>query len=369
MSFLGKIGQSLGIGDLTHQPIKSLIRTGAEVGGAVLGGPLGAAAGGALGTAAVGDQTGSHSVRADLTEGLRAYGIGSAGGYLYDNAGNLISSAGDSLSSGLDSAKTALGFPSSTVAPTATAAGSASQIALDPNLISDAAGGVAGSPGATGAAGADGFGGGGILSNTALNSPTFGTGASAGGALPASTVASTTPAAAPGILDKVQSALNTPLGKVGTTLAPVALQAAKGNTISPAQKALEAQANQLGSQGAELTEALKTGKLPAGQQATFDQAKQDAISAIKADYANRGLSGSTMEQQALQAAETSAASAQATQLQSLFQTGLSEIGSSSQIYDKIMSANIEQNKDLSTAISAAIGSMGNYRSGAQTNAA
>lgn len=367
MSFLGKIGSSLGIGDLTHQPIKSLIRTGAEVGGAIIGGPLGAAAGGALGTAAVGDQTGSHSIRADLTEAARAGGEAYGAGAIYDNAGNLISGAGDSLSSGLDSAKSALGFPSSTASSAATAAGSAPQIALDPNLIDNAAGGVAGAPGAATTAGAtDGFGGGGLINNTTLSSPTLAAGGSgtAAAGLPASTA---TAAAPTGTLAKIQSALGSPLGRTATTLGPVALQALKGNQLTPQQKSLQAQADRLGAQGADLQQALATGQLPPGVQATFDQAKQDAIASIRSDFANRGLSGSTMEQQAIQAAETSAASAQSEQLQKLFDTGLQETNSSAELYDKIMQTNISQDKDLSTAIAAAVGSMGSAKP-QQTNA-
>lgn len=387
MAFLGKIGKTLGVGDLTHQPLKALGRIGATIGGFVLGGPAGAAAGNALGTVAVGDQEGSHSLRAAGINAAKAYGVSSAGsaaadyvsgaggignaisglpGAISNAAENLYDQAGNLISQGADAAKGALGFPSSTVAPAASAAGSAGQIALDPNLIDQVASGGAGGAGGAGAAAA-GQG----LTDVSLNTATggsLGTAASgvagAGGTAAAALPASTAPS---GLFGSAGQFLKNNAGTIAS-LAPVAASVMQGNQVTNEQKALEAQAAQLGSQGSEMMADLRAGKLPQGMQQSFDQASQDAITSIRSKYASMGLAGSTMEQQEIASAQQRVESLKADQIQKLMSTGLDTIGASSNLYKDIMQQNIQSDNSLSAAIAAAVGSMGSaYQKGQGAN--
>lgn len=302
--------------------------------GTALGSSLfGGAAGDALATglgAGLGEATAGKGLGADLL----AAGTAGAGEYFTGAA----QAADSAIGNGASSLGNAAGFPSSTVAaPTATAAGSAAQVAANPDLIDQAASQV-GSTGLTSELGATAPG-------------------AAGGALPASTAA----AAPTGLLGQAQAALGSPLGKAATALAPVALRTLQGNQLTPQQKALQAQAEQANAQGQQLENYLSTGTLPPGEQAGLDQALQDQIAGIKSDFARRGLSGSTMEQQALQSAQNQAQTQKATLASSLYQTGFSQIDSSSKIYDELMQANIAQDKNLSDSIAAAIGVMGNTK--------
>lgn len=348
MSFLGSIGKDIGS---FFQP-KNIIPDITTAAGALFGGPIGAAAGNAIGDTITGQ--GVHPL--NLAE---AAGSAEIGDILGGGSANPLTALGDNftnatgtLSSGLNSAESVLGLPASTaaVAPTAIGADSASAVAADPNLITDAAAGST-TPGT-------------FLNPSAPVSTTPGTFLNPGATLPAST------AVAPqGTLASIQSAIGSPLGKAATSLAPIALDVLKGSQITPQQKALQAQANQLNAQGDQLESYLQNGQLPPGEQAGINAALESAIASIKSDYASRGESGSSAEQEAIDQARQNAQTQTATMAQSLFSTGLSEVNSSSQIYDEIMQANVAQNKDLSSAITAAVGSMGGQQTKPQPIAA
>lgn len=349
MAFLGKIGKSLGIGDLTHKPFKALEAIIPTAAGAFLGGPVGAGIGNALGQKLQG-----ASIKDSVLGGLETYGLGSgavagadyissAGGVgnaiksLPSTIGNAASDLGselkDTFSGAASTAKNALGFPTSTV---------------------DAASGL---PASTAAASSAGAGGGltdvGLTSQLAGNLGTGASGASTAAdaaALPASTGGG-------GLLSTAKDFL-TNNGRTIASLAPVAMQVANGNQTTQEQKLLEQQAAQLSQQGNQLTNTLNTGKLPEGIQQNFDTALQDAITSIKSKYASLGLSGSTQESQEIQSANERVKGLQAQQLESLATQGLNMTNSSSDLYKNIMQTNINSNADLSSAIAAAVGSLG-----------
>lgn len=80
-------------------------------------------------------------------------------------------------------------------------------------------------------------------------------------------------------------------------------------------------------------------------------ALNDAIAEIKSSYANMGLSGSTMEAQDLAAAKERAVSASV-------QEGLQELGLSTSLYDRILGYQMQNDQELSGAITSLMGQIG-----------
>jgi hypothetical protein len=128
---------------------------------------------------------------------------------------------------------------------------------------------------------------------------------------------------------------------------------------------LTAVANQAGTLSAQqqtygqgLEQPLATGVLPPGAQAMVDQATQAAIATIKSRFASMGMGESAQEAQAIAQVQQSAA-AQSFQLAlQMQQAGQSAIGTAEQalslqgtIYSNLMSATIQQDTNLSNAIS------------------
>jgi len=122
-----------------------------------------------------------------------------------------------------------------------------------------------------------------------------------------------------------------------------------GNADPAAEKALNAQAKQLGGLGS----AGLSGNLSPSAQVAYN----DAVTTIKAQYANMGLGGSTMEAQDIAAAKERAVSASA-------QEGLQELGMSNSLYGAILGYQQQQDSQLSDAISNLMQSIG-YGLGAQ----
>ena len=131
----------------------------------------------------------------------------------------------------------------------------------------------------------------------------------------------------------------------------------KGNQKPANYGALEAQAGQANQQAGQLEGYLTSGQLPAGVQSSLDAAKQSAIAAVKGQYANRGMSGSSAEQQDLAGIEEQVASQGATIAQNLYNTGLSQAQLSDQIYAELMQAMVQQDQQMSTAVGNFAGSL------------
>ena len=110
------------------------------------------------------------------------------------------------------------------------------------------------------------------------------------------------------------------------------------------------QAQQLGLQGSSLINTLNTGVLPPGLQSAIQQSTASAKAAIRSQYAQMGLSGSTMEQQAMQQIDQQAAQQTFAQIQQLVQMGVSETTLSNRIYSQLMQSQIAQDNQLSSAL-------------------
>jgi hypothetical protein len=131
---------------------------------------------------------------------------------------------------------------------------------------------------------------------------------------------------------------------------------------SQQQQQLAQQEQQLAQQqqqiGTELQQPLLTGQLPPGQQEVVAKALQDAISTIKGRYASLGLTGSTMEADAIANAQNQSTVAAAGIEQTMAQTGTQAVSNATQalqleaqVYNTIMNAQIQQDQQLGNAIS------------------
>jgi len=106
-----------------------------------------------------------------------------------------------------------------------------------------------------------------------------------------------------------------------------------------------------------LTDPLVTGNLPPDAQQAVNNALNDAIATTKARYAQLGLSGSTMEQDAINAVknQTTALTFQIAQQMAntglqAGQQGLNALGLQDQIFNQLMNAQIAQDTALQNAI-------------------
>jgi hypothetical protein len=125
--------------------------------------------------------------------------------------------------------------------------------------------------------------------------------------------------------------------------------ALSGSSSSSSEKALKQEAQSLAGQSASLESALN-GQLPAGAQAAVNSASKSAKAAIRSEYAQLGMSGGTSEATALANVDQQTA-AQAYQIQmDLYKQGVSDASMSSQLFEKLMSAQQQSNSALTSAI-------------------
>lgn len=132
--------------------------------------------------------------------------------------------------------------------------------------------------------------------------------------------------------------------------AGMGIAAIQGDSQTPAEAALQAQADALSGQQQALLKGVTTGQLPAGAEAAIAQGVNAAKAQIRSTYASMGLSGSTMEATALGQADESAAEQRFTIATQLASTGLSEAQISGQIYDELMKNQLSQDQSLQSAI-------------------
>lgn len=172
-----------------------------------------------------------------------------------------------------------------------------------------------------------------------------------------------TPTPTPGTTPKVttgEQLLNNPswgnLGKFAlnnlgplVSAAGIGLSALRGNQI-PGLGNIQNQANQLAGQGSELRNALLSGKLPAGAQASVDEAVKAAQAQVRSQYASMGLSGSTMETEALNQAALQGQQLAFQIASQMAQLGLGETSLSSDLFRTIMQAQLSNDAELQNAI-------------------
>lgn len=141
----------------------------------------------------------------------------------------------------------------------------------------------------------------------------------------------------------------------------VGMAALQGNQPIAGEKQLKELAAQAAGVG-KLSNTLQTGQLPPGAEGLVQNALNDTIAGIRSNYANMGLSGSSMEAQDIAAAQSRAA-AQRFQLASAITTqGLDAAGLSANIYAQIAQLQLGQDSELSNAL-AALSQSGGYFGG------
>lgn len=334
---------------------------GPELGAAVLGGDASAAASGAVGDALIGGATGA--LGGGVTGGLEGAALGGLGGFTEGGGFNDVLSglglSGDATGVGAqipvgtnagDSAYS-LGSASAPVSGGITGPSDALTGPWDQNGFGgvDAAGNpvpVAGTPGAAG-------------SNVATGLP--GATAGAGGA-PALTGAAPAGAGGSGFASTLQKLGIGPMQ--GLAIAGTGLNALKGDRKTGADKAQAGLAGQESAEGTNLINLGNAGQLTPGQQATMQQQLNDAITTIKSNYAQQGMSGSSAEANAIGQAQQQFA-AQISQLaQGEISTGMQALGMGSQAEQAIANQQVQQDKSLYDSIIALAGSSAG---GAQKN--
>ena len=138
----------------------------------------------------------------------------------------------------------------------------------------------------------------------------------------------------------------------------LAYTAVKNSGESAATKAVEAEAKNADTQGAQLESYLSNGTLPPGAQQYVNQQTAAQKASILSKYASMGMSGSTAEAQELANADTQAQSNMFKIASELYQNGVSQTNASTQLYSLLMNQENQDNTQMSSAISTFISSLG-----------
>lgn len=115
-------------------------------------------------------------------------------------------------------------------------------------------------------------------------------------------------------------------------------------------------ARQTAGQGQILSNYLQSGTLPPGAQESVDEGKRAAIAAVRSRYSSFGLSGSTMEVDAISAIESRAESQAFSFAAQLLNAGLASTGLSSNIYNYLINAEQTDDQAFTQALGAFTGS-------------
>jgi hypothetical protein len=341
--------------------LKNVVPDVLTLAGSAIGGPIGAGLGYFAGEAIEGKSLGQAALG-----GLETFGLDEVGGSLLGKGG-VSGAVGSAVGKGL----------SGTVAGDAVTGVENSQLGQDVSgLVGDVKtgiGDVGGALGLTNAAGSAvpatagtgtiigndinsaasrlGLGGaGGSILGNAVNSA----GSALGIGAPAATGAASAPAPAS------SGGIGGILGDLGITKAnalPAAIAAggllydtSRSQNI-PGLTQLQSEANQFAAQGNQLQSYLQSGTLPTGVQSSIDEASQAAEAEIRSQYAAMGLSGSSMEAQALASVKENTAAQGASIAATLLSQGVNESQIASQLYGDLLTFNQQQNTATGSAIS------------------
>lgn len=353
----GAGGGALLSGITGHDPLMGAL-TGGVTGGAIpaLGPTLGEATG--LGTTA-GEALVGGGVGAGLsavTGGNPLFGaISGTGAGLLAGAGSGGGTSGSDFGGGGDVA----------VSPTATTGASGVGAASAPAAFAGATPSATVTPGLNPASTISASPGGNIVSDVAASGGDFtggtnlGGGSDFGGNGPAGNV-STASSSGGGILDKaIGFAKNNPLALAGIGL--MGANMLMGNQPVPAEGQLRNLAGQTGDQALAMESYIQTGKLPTGLQAAIDQSTKANEAEIRSRFAGMGLSGSTMESQALSSIRENAAATAAKIATNLFQQGISLSQLSANEWSTLLSAQLQQDAAFNAALGRFAGGLAGAR--------
>jgi len=116
-------------------------------------------------------------------------------------------------------------------------------------------------------------------------------------------------------------------------------------------------ARQTAGQGQALSNYLQSGTLPPGAQESVDEGKRAAIAAVRGKYSNLGLSGSTMETDAINSVESRAQQQAFGFAAQLLDAGIRSTGLSSNIYNYLINAEQTDDQAFAQALGAFTGSL------------
>lgn len=126
----------------------------------------------------------------------------------------------------------------------------------------------------------------------------------------------------------------------------LATSALAGNQSFPGEDQLRAQAKMLTGQANQ----FMRGELTPGMHAGLRGAAESAKAAVRSMFAQRGMSGSTSEMEALASVEQTAAVKGAEIAQSLIQQGINESQLASNLWRTILAASLQRDNELGSAI-------------------
>lgn len=126
--------------------------------------------------------------------------------------------------------------------------------------------------------------------------------------------------------------------------------AIEGSPSSSAEKNIKNLANSQNAQGQQLESYINNGTLPPGAQQWVNQQTAAQTAAIKAKYAQLGMSGSTPEAEELNNVQSQATSQMFTIASQLLNTGVTESNASGTLYNYLMNAENADTQDISKAV-------------------
>lgn len=372
---------------------------GAALSGITGGNPLtgaltGGLTGGVLG--GVGDIASSAGLSAGATTALdtaAGAGAGAIGGAITGGSplSGALTGGVSGLASGILSPPSAPSTAVASTPATGTAGGISAASLAAPSIAGEGAGTATDLASAT----AGGVGGGAALSGSATPVPSVSS-ATGSSMTPLDTASLATPTVAPttgawgsnqdfsaalpgsattgGFSSMLDNAVNS------LTKNPLALLGAGGLALDyfmtpsvsqmPETQPLEQSAGQLAATGNNLQSYLTSGTLPPGAAEAVNSATEAAKAQIRSNYANLGLTGSTMEQQALGMADQNAAAQTFSIANQLMAEGANFTNLSDQLYQNILNETLRQDTSFQQALAsfsgglAGMGMMGAMRSAA-----
>lgn len=352
-----------GLSAIEGQPIGRGALTGALTGGAIGGlapsvsGALTPALGDAAGSVApalvgagaglVGSEiTGQSPVTGAITGGAAGLLSGVAGGGATPSVTPSATPAGGITGGGQSAAAAALpgGLPAGTAPLDLTT--------INQPILGNAGGGPNFSGALTDVGAGSGLppslqGGAGSLPGVAAPAPSAG--AFDPAALPVAGPQDFSSATEGGIGSGLSSLLHNPGALLGAGV--LGIEGMKANQPLPEQTQLNQLAARTAGQGANLMNYINTGTLPPGAQDAVNQSTQAAKAAVRANYAQLGLTGSTMEAEALANVDRASAAQTEQIAQGLLSQGANLTTLSADLYQNLLKDTLGQDQAFQEALS------------------
>jgi hypothetical protein len=137
----------------------------------------------------------------------------------------------------------------------------------------------------------------------------------------------------------------------------------KGNEQYPAEKQLNTLATNAGTQGQALAGYINSGTLPPGAHEAVTSATNAAKATMRSRFAQMGLSGSSMEAQALGDIDRQAAAQTFQMADRLLMEGANYSQLAGQLYNNILQSQVATDRELQQSLMTFAGGLGGLRAG------